>query len=205
MKTPGQLAYEAFKAHDDSLHPGDAPLMDWDYVPEETRAGWEKAAAAVDTLAHAREDLRAKARKGATCPLCTQHVKVYRRGLGSNMAVFLCLSLKHFGKKWFSVPDQLAPLLVDPYRNVLNGGDYAKLEWWELLESDDGTREDGSPRTGWFRVTDAGEAFARGWTEVASHSLSYNGKLIRLDESKKIKIHNALRKRFNYTELMGAA
>lgn len=159
-------------------------------------------APAIDTLEEARKDLRAKAQKGTTCTLCTQNVKIYRRGLGSNMAVVLCLALRHFGQKWFSVPDDLAPLLEDPYRNVLNGGDYAKLEWWELIEPASDLREDGSPRTGWFRVTAEGEAFARGLSEVPSHSISYNKALIRLDDTAMIKIDGALRKRFDYTELM---
>ncbi len=44
--TFGRTAYEAFKALDDEQHLGDDPLMDWQYVDEETRAKWEAAAKA---------------------------------------------------------------------------------------------------------------------------------------------------------------
>lgn len=37
--------------------------------------------AGTDTLDQARDWLRANVDEGAHCPLCTQHAKVYRRGL----------------------------------------------------------------------------------------------------------------------------
>jgi hypothetical protein len=154
------------------------------------------------TLGEARAFTRKGAHKGTVCPCCQQTVKVYRRALGSSMAVLLCHAARLFGTdRWFSVPKDFAPALPEKHRNLLNGGDYAKLAWWGFVEAGNDRRADGSDRTGMFRVTAKGADFARGLSRVPSHALVYNGQLMRLDTKDSISIQEALRNRFDFNEL----
>jgi len=118
------------------------------------------------------------------------------------MVLVLILAERRYGTAWFSVSDDLAPNMPDRYRNAMNGGDYAKLSYWDLLEAGEGERDDGSPRTGQFRVTGLGQSFVNAEAKVQSHALVYNGRLLRLDGDF-IGVRKALRKRFNYDDLMG--
>ena len=84
------------------------------------------------------------------------------------------------------------------------GGDEAKTRYWGLLEAmPDAKREDGSTRTGWWRLTGRGADFVRGDLLVPKHARIYDGRLLGLDDTAGvIGIRDALGSRFDYDELM---
>jgi len=177
------------------------------------------------TLGYARRMLTADVQEGATCPCCTQFAKVYARTITSSMAYALIMIHKRPGaatddpaldaaeeaagirmpssEPYFHVPDYLSS--VCKLGPTTRGGDWAKLTAWGLIEEQEGKREDGSSRTGFYRITDKGRAFVKGAIPLPKHALFYDGTVLRLDASELIFIKDALGKKFSYEELMAPA
>jgi len=83
-------------------------------------------------------------------------------------------------------------------------GDFSKLTHWRLIAKLDEKREDGSPRSGYYRLTLFGIMFVKNELEVPEYMEFYNGHKFG-EAEKKICIMGALRNKFNYNELMDAA
>ena len=160
------------------------------------------------TLGEVRAWLRARVlgdRKPETCPACQQRVEVYSRAIHSAMARFL-LAL-------YRAPSELVtadrwvhgPTLARarPAWRISEGGDNAKLRYWGLVELATGRRPDGSPRTGYMRITAAGQEFARDELRVPRKALIYDEKFLRWDDATDlIGIRDALGVKFDYDQLM---
>lgn len=133
---------------------------------------------------------------GARCPCCSQFAKVYRRAIGSRMACDLLTIYRRAGTGWCYLPDVLG----------YNGGDTAKLRYWGLLEPEPGNTEseDGNRRTR-YRITDYGVEFANGYRRCPKWALVFDGRLMRLDGSVEVSIHDCLGSRFNLAELLARA
>lgn len=127
--------------------------------------------------------------QGVRCPACDQLAKVYRRKVTSTAAHALVML-------WLNSAHDFAHL---PTVRGANDGEAAKLAYWGLIEEERTLRPDGG-RSGWWRVTDAGEAFLRGQT-VAKYALVYDGDVLGY-EGPDVSIHDALGTRFDLAELM---
>lgn len=133
---------------------------------------------------------------GAPCPCCKQHAKVYRRSLGAPMAVAMISAYREYGMDPWHLP------------TVTGGasGDVAKLVHWGFIVALAGTRDDGSTRHGWWRLTDYGRAWLLGRIGVPRYAFLYGGRCLGLDRhdgEQDWTVAQALGHRFNYTELMG--
>ncbi len=135
--------------------------------------------------------------KGTHCPACAQKVKLYKRKLTSGMAVALI--------RLYEASN------ADPYNFVhitklghLNGGEFAQLKRWGLIEEAD-NKDEFKRTSGMWAITEKGMRFVRGTVKVDKYIYTYNGKTIRVinvsDET--TDIYNALGNKFNYSELMG--
>lgn len=148
------------------------------------------------TLEEAKQWLRSKVYDGAECPCCTQLAKVYRRklnrGMVTGLAEFYC-HVRGDTTLYAHVPStgDLARL----------GGDWAKLLHWGLIEESDEEREDGG-RAGWWRISEKGCQFVRGQIEVPSHGFFYNGRLLKLDTDKHVRIPDVAAEGFDLQELL---
>lgn len=159
------------------------------------------------TLAFAQEWLAARMDAGVPCPCCTQFTKVYARTITATMAYALVCLYRHAasgGPEWFHAPSYLSRVarLAD---STARGGDWAKLTAWGLIEESTERREDDCPHTGYYRVTEAGRAFVLGQITVPRWAIFYAGRVLRLDDRKRVSIQQALGKRFNYAELMATS
>lgn len=146
------------------------------------------------TIQQAKDWLRKRLKEGADCPVCNQRVQMYRRKINSGMARALIQIYRHAGTEWTRVQD-----IPDAPR----GGDYGKLRFWGLLEPRGDDAEDGNS-AGYWRITDAGEAFVLGRLNVPSHVGTYNNRGYQLndDEFTNIDIRAALGNKFDYDELL---
>jgi hypothetical protein len=136
--------------------------------------------------------------KPRACPSCGQTVKLYRRTIHSTMARQLIAIYRKGGtyrRAWVEVPE-----LIKGMRGA-GGGDYAKAAYWSLIEQRPGVREDGSARTGWYRVTIQGEAFVRGLLKAQRFALVFNGQVHGFD-GPLVNIRQCLGKKFDYNDLM---
>jgi hypothetical protein len=149
----------------------------------------------------AKEEIMASMEAGDStdCPCCNQKVKLYKRPLNSQMAMWLIALVKAYraqGRKgWIAVTDE-------PFKSA-RGGDYAKLQHWGLIEQC--PNDDPKKRTsGLWRPTNEGILFADNKTLVASHVHIYNNTVMGWSQEM-IAITDALGKKFDYREVISAA
>ena len=82
-------------------------------------------------------------------------------------------------------------------------GDFAKLRFFGLIEPMGDIREDGSPRNGYYKITQAGIDFVHYKHHVPEAVYMFDNKTWPPPKQvKSISILQALRKKFNYSELM---
>jgi hypothetical protein len=164
------------------------------------------------TLQEAKVWLRARFSKGATCPCCNQFVKLYRRPMNKSMAFVLLLIARYYRRlgvrqdEWLHVPSYINEVIAgNPRRSAAVRGDWAKLKLWGLIEEKPETRDDGSPRVGYWRMTQLGRDFVDRKIKVPSHIYIYNGEPLQRTVEDQVTIDDALTTEFNYAEIMGDA
>lgn len=137
--------------------------------------------------------------KGVTCPCCRQLAKVYRRSITSSMARVLVALYKAAprGDSWVYVPE----LLRGIEGAASQGGDWAKLAHWDLVEFKDEQRSDGSRRNGLAKITNQGIRFVEGRLSVRKYAFLYNNEMIKMD-GPSINIVQALRRPFDYRDIV---
>jgi hypothetical protein len=133
---------------------------------------------------------------GYTCPCCGQFVKRYCRKINTSMALTLIAIYQSKKRDFFHVENWLEQINRPSLR-----ADYHKLRFWGLLEKKVAQREDGSNRNGYYKITERGLMFAENKLYVPEKALILNNKLHSL-EGKEITIVDALKDKFNYSELM---
>lgn len=144
------------------------------------------------TLAEARALLRQLVDEGATCPCCRQFAKVYKRKIHSAMARDLIKFWRAHRREYGHSTRTLGATAPD----------FVKLVHWGMIEAQPGERDDGSNRTGWWRITAEGERFVLGLEQAPSHVKLYDGRKLGM-AGKWVYIQDALGRRFRYDELMG--
>lgn len=152
----------------------------------------------MNTLVEVKDYLKENWKQGCLCPACTQNVKLYRRSLTSSMAYALILIYKH-GSDYFHVEKYLKAL--DCPSSIR--GDFPKLRFFGLIESREEIREDGSGRNGYYRITQKGIDFVNYQHHAPEAVYIFNNKVYPPETPvKEISIIEALKNKFNYSELM---
>ena len=146
-----------------------------------------------NTVGEAIDFIAYNIEEGVHCPCCEQFAKVYRRPLSSATARVLIAMYKHNGNGWVHLTDL-----------KIVRSDEAKARHWGLIEQRPGEREDGSARTGWWRLTPQGVNFVNRRLRVPKYAVIYNGQCLRL-EGPPTSIVQCLGTRFNYSRLMEVA
>lgn len=169
------------------------------------------------TVRYAKQYVRQHLKEGLVCPCCNQTAKIYKRSLTVTMARGLIYFRRYlldnpkFENDFVHVNIVHAYGVDHYYRGgfigFLQGGDFAKLRYWDLVESriktiDEQEADDGNPRSGEYKLTIKGRDFVDGKLKVPSHFFIYNSEVLQFD-GKMIDIHAALKKKFNYNEIMG--
>ncbi len=138
---------------------------------------------------------------GAICFGCKQFVKVYKRTINASMAyVLILLHRRTTPGEWIHIQEFLG--VSNLPSAVAASGDYAKLRYWGYLEQADCHRADGSARNGYWRITDTGRSFVRGEISAPRVAKIYADTLLKLDDTTRISIKDALGKKHNYDVLM---
>ena len=143
----------------------------------------------IDTLFREKERIAREKwnNSGVHCKACNNFVKVYKRHVTDEMALFLAWIVKEMittGIKYHHYkndPDQ-------------KGSDYAKLELWGLIK-----RKKGSP--GYWRSTRKGYNFLRGRIEIPRDIFLDNGKKFGYSVDN-VSIKDCFKNPFSYTKLM---
>lgn len=154
------------------------------------------------TIKEARDKMRPNLRIGCVCPACGQTVKMYARPLTSSMAYALILLFNNQPPfpHYVHLEDLFKPMDIPSSIRA----DVPKLRFWNLIEPEAKCKaEDGNPNNGMYRITDLGRAFVENRIQVVSHVNLYNNRMFGYPEhSKQIGIIEALKNKFNYSEII---
>lgn len=146
-----------------------------------------------------KDELRLQLDKGAHCDICTQYVRMYKKRLSST-AVGMMIRLYKL-EKHTEEPFHHLNELMKGY-SISGCGDFATARFWGLIEemsNDDPTKK----ASGMWALTNNGKKFILNQARVKSHARIYNAKCYGLD-GEYINVKEALRKKFNYEELMSS-
>lgn len=156
----------------------------------------------METLAEAKAYVEERIEKGTRCPCCDRYVKVYKLKLNSAMARALLFFYRKMDlEEWTNVPVLLSS---ESAVGILRSVSWTKLAYWGLIEAKrDAVREDGSKRTGLYRITALGQSFARGDVRVPKYSFTFNDQVLTdRNDPATTSIRESLGSHFNYDELM---
>lgn len=147
------------------------------------------------TLKQARDYVSENSREGVKCPCCGQFAKVYRRRIYDTMARNLLRLYKHVQGRVHREAH---------VRDFIPGhpGDFAKLAHWGLICQSpvfDGDKK----RSGFWSLTNRGQAFAERQAVINKYALIYNGERLKL-EGTYVDIVDCLGKKFSYEEVMAS-
>jgi hypothetical protein len=139
------------------------------------------------TIEEARGWLRERASKGERCPCCRQFVKVHRRKLNRSMTRWLVRfhALTSGSLDWTDTR-KFTELV---FSHESPGG----LVYWGLMEPH-------PEKSRLWRETQLGAEFVRMQTDLPSHAVVYDNRVLRLD-GELVGVLNALGD-FEYAELM---
>lgn len=149
------------------------------------------------TLAQAREALRPLAADGHDCPVCRQHVKVYRRKLTKVAARAVIELYREHGLDFGHLPTVAQQRMPE----VAHQGGYLVLgAHWSLIGEERHLRPD-TGRAGYWRVTPLGEQWLRGEITVPKYARLYDGRCLGLDGDL-VTVDEVLGVSFDFRELM---
>ena len=134
--------------------------------------------------------------------------------MNKSMAYVLLLLARYYRRadvqpdEWLHVPSYIAEMAAsNPRRAAAVRGDWAKMKLWGLIEEKPGTRDDGSSRMGYYRMTDLGRQFVARAVRIPAYVYIYNGEPLKRPGrpvEELITIDEALGKDFSYAEIMAA-
>ena len=132
--------------------------------------------------------------KGSHCPCCDRWGKIYPRQFNSTMARSLIWLASSNGKDgWCDVPN-VAP------KSIVRTNQLPTTRWWGLSERQP-SGDSSLKNSGWWRVTDKGNRFARGMITVPKTVFTYNGNVLTFSDDL-IHIREAFKNTFDYESVM---
>ena len=124
-------------------------------------------------IEQARDETQAAARDGGCeCPVCDQFVKVYRHSISATVLKTFVDAFNAHGMNYFHI-DYINKL------NPKNGGSFAKLRHWNLIQELPKDPQDKSKRTsGQWKITSNGYDFIMNIYQIPKYALLYNGRCL---------------------------
>lgn len=158
------------------------------------------------TLSEIQTLLNAHFKKGekVDCPACGQLVLRYERPITSSMVLVLFLLYKHryeHGDEFVHVPTLIERSGYPAQMRAAIRGDWAKLKYWQMIKAKDETREDGSARNGFWKITSVGQRFIQAQSKVPKFAYIFDHHLYGMSDEL-IDVETCLRRKFSYEELM---
>lgn len=141
---------------------------------------------------------------GIACPCCGQKVYIYKRKLTGSMARALIALWQHEETIPFGEYTHIERLIkLQPRLSTAVRSNCTLPKHWGLLDQQPGVREDGSSRTGYFRLSSLGREFVTGGARVHLRACLFNNKLIGMT-GPQVTIQEVIGTKFDYEELMSA-
>jgi len=156
----------------------------------------------METIVEAKEYLREHWEAGTKCPCCGQNVKLYKRKFNQSMAVCLIRLYRRGsspGLDFYHIHDLQNDKL---FRLHMNGGNFATMRYWGVIESLEKDDDDTTRRTsGQWKITPLGRFFVQNMINIPKYIYTYNMRLIKMG-GQTTDIIESLSEKFDYQELM---
>jgi len=129
------------------------------------------------------------------CPFCTGPAKFYPRKIYSGQAVAL---IELSGYEGYVHVKKLES-------DVARGGDFAKMQLWDLIKQKEKSDTDTHKRTsGYWRITKKGRLFVQNKIKIPARVRLYHNKILAFSK-RQVSITDVLKgSGFDYEELMSA-
>ena len=158
------------------------------------------------TLREARAWLQPRLRKGEECPCCRRWAKVNVYSISATAARALILLVRIYERRrtWVHSKEIAAAHSGVDARKMLacTGDGLTKLRHWGLVRPKPNDTDPTKRDLGLWEPTYQGIEFVYDRMRVPKHAHVYNDKLLSLGKGATVSIHEALRDRFNYQQLM---
>lgn len=158
------------------------------------------------TLRDARAWLAPRLLKGERCPCCRRWGKVnaYTISATAARALILLVRIYEVRRTWVHSKEIAAAHSGVNARRMLacTGDGLTKLRHWGLVQPKPNDSDPTKRDLGLWEPTALGIEFVYGRTRVPKHAHVYNDKLQGMDRRATVSIRDALRDRFDYTQLM---
>lgn len=151
------------------------------------------------TIAEARQYILDNRQTGCRCPVCSANVEIYRRTIHANMAAVLC-EMRRYEKTTGADVMHVVKLPGVQRLPRSAASDFSKARWWGLIEQMEGTRDDGSPRNGFWRLTPKGRKFVERKERVVKYALEFKSEPMGF-AGEMVSIDDCLGDRFRYEDL----
>lgn len=149
-----------------------------------------------DSIIEAKKHLKENYHKGTSCPCCNQFVKLYLFKMQASMAWVL---IQLYNKRKEGERDGCWVHVIRVLKT--NNGNYAKLRYWGLIKPFEGEEDPSIKASGFWKITDKGCRFVKGYNKLPSKAAIYNNKCYGL-QGEDVSIKDVLGTKFNYNELM---
>lgn len=150
----------------------------------------------MNTLEEAKDYIRAGAEEGVACPCCGRLVKLYRRKLHAEMALFL-IKLYHACKQWPGKAFHTKNLIKSDTKASTDG---SYLVRWGLVERGDSENSAGG-KAGTYHITQRGKDFVLGRIRAPKYVHILCGDTMGFS-AELVTIQDCLGSKFNYQELL---
>jgi len=154
-----------------------------------------------ESIAFARAKVMDHLTHGVSCPVCAQYCKLYKRKLSSGMIKAL-IKIATVQAKFDNIEIKV---WIDAGKLNFQGGDYAKLIWWKLVEHrklrKDEKEANVKKDSGKWRITPLGRQFLSGEVVVPRYIFIYNNR-VSMFSAETTGARDALTDKFNFGELM---
>jgi hypothetical protein len=157
------------------------------------------------TLQEATNHLEENLADGVFCPCCKRFNKEYERKFNSAMAIclleFYKTSILNSSLRDFT---HIADLFLNNklFAENMNGGNFATIAYWELIEEMPKDHKNTTSRTsGYWRITQKGIDFVNSKIQIPKYIYTHNATLLRVSDTV-TDIQQSLGNKFNYVEMM---
>lgn len=163
------------------------------------------------TVAEAKKYIIDHRDVGTRCPCCTRNVKVHPRHPNVGIAFVLILLYRRLqtGAPEFVHVVNYLGWYLQQHPEIVNAGKLGKGDWpkarfWGLIQEAEGQLPDGNPHAGMWRLTPYGIGWVEGKYPIPYTAYDYQSNVLGYDMTKGITIQQALKKKFDYNELMSS-
>ena len=173
---------------------------DWKRMLVNAKPSNEKIYDDKTSLGDARRVVDNNEYEGTRCPCCFQYVKKYKRSITYSMCLALIKLYKEHERvgwyEWINIHN----LYIK--KNRMRENYITSLKYWGFVERNKGSKKDGNPNSGFWRITRRGVNFVRKQTKAPKSLWVRSDHVYDVETDLMVDIVEASKNKFDYSILM---